>query len=100
MKTTREVLVAARALIAEPGAWRRQFDPFASDGRFTAIEALSRAAGSEVCNNAVYLDACRRLRCVIGSDDEEYGLTKWNRRASRKHTEVLAAFDKAIAGCL
>lgn len=96
-----DVLVAARALIADPANWTQgrfqktivQFDPPAPGDGFAycargAIYATAPRTGD--CVTALMI-----LRRAISSTKWD-GIVAWNDHPQRTHAQVLAAFDKAI----
>lgn len=83
----KEHLIAARKIIETPEKWwRGQRKP--KPGQRCIYGAI-HAVEDCVARPAVY----RRLQKVVGVER----LNEWNDAPGRKHAEVLAAFDKAIA---
>jgi len=89
--TTREILTAARELIADPRAWIQGTYSvvMATTGQacYCGFGALHAVALSTMCES----DARRRLNAVTGGD-----FMTWQDEPRRTHGEVLAAFDRAI----
>jgi hypothetical protein len=82
--TTRETLIAARALIDTPDKWTQG----------TMRQGVQRCMVGALCaaSSGSITPTVSALRRIIGC----WSLTAWNDRADRTHAEVLAAFDKAI----
>lgn len=98
--TTKEILVAAKALIEKPEAWTRGV--LARDAAGFEADVRSPAATCFCASGAImrttYDDMERRgawdaFHAAIGEDSPL--LTTWN--DNHGHAEVLAMFDKAIA---
>ena len=85
-----EVLTKARALIADPARWGK-----------VAPDRICLAAGSDcpltalahAASNEVHYEAKRAFIEAIGTG----WIGAWNDAPERTHTDVLAAFDRAIA---
>jgi hypothetical protein len=100
--TTREVLIAARGLIAK--GWTQGSFARASDGVGTSFndhDACSWCSlGALMAATPVAFDrgiAMSCLRDAIGRDANGRGsIQLWNDAPERTQAEVLAAFDKAI----
>jgi hypothetical protein len=106
-----ELLIKARALIADEDRWvrwvdrRRQPDGGYAYCAIGAINWTARAAEPRVCSEwsreakGAYLGAVRVLECVMrerfGQQDEWRGIIP-DFNNSRSHAEVLEAFDYAI----
>lgn len=101
MTTTRDTLVAARALIAEPGMWTQR--AFARNANGLPV---SDSYGLATCwcsvgairvaskRSSVRADTASALvRRGIGNPES---LAEWNDAPERTHAEVLEAFDRAI----
>lgn len=108
VKTTKEILIAARALIERPEAWTQEV--FAEDVDGVAVDPHYRGAvcwcasgaisaatydgltgehpGAVVARRAVWV-------AMLAMDRSSSSLYEFN--DSHPHTTVLAAFDKAIA---
>jgi hypothetical protein len=97
--TTREVLIAAQALIADPKHWTRGANARDATGRWTNTygnRAVSWCALGAVCRvstmDEVRADALGILRGLAEADGS--GLTEFN--DSRRHAAVIELFDRAI----
>jgi hypothetical protein len=90
----RDILIKAKRILIERGwcqgaYWKGKHEAFCCLG---AIANSSRdKLTSEDCMN--YCDACDRLKTSIKCDD----IPAWNDSPERTKTEILAAFDRAIA---
>lgn len=93
--TALDILKAARAKIARPEQWGQGL-PSERPGRICAFEAIVAKFDSATNTLDVksYLRAQRALCDVIGTESAAL----WNDAPERTHGQVLAAFDKAIAG--
>jgi hypothetical protein len=107
MKTTREVLVAARALIARPEAWTQgalartvENGVASSVGDFAtcwcAEGAVVKVGGDEIWHEVeggrcLYEQTLDALRVAAG------GIAIHRFNDTHSHADVLAAFDRAIA---
>lgn len=98
MKTTKEILIAARALIATPDRWTKHTSArdandapvIISDNNaicFCAGGAIEKAAPGSFDKLAKFIMMANGLRWI---------LTAWNDAPERTHAEVLAAFSRAI----
>jgi hypothetical protein len=98
---TLEILQKARALLEQPEGWTRgvlardslgRSAPVTSDDAcsFCMNGAIIRAAGG--FGDAAWLRACRAVEKAAGGDNIGF-----NDNPRRKHADVLAAFDRAIA---
>lgn len=91
MTTTRQLLIAARALIAEPGRWCQGIDRVM--GARCAAAALEDAGDGQPRNiRTLAYDTFKTTTGISGK------LSDWNDAPNRTHAEVLAAFDRAIEG--
>lgn len=101
--TTRQILVKARKIIAEPQAWAKEAQAYTDDGepvdfndpaacRYCAAAAIAVVA-STVQERWEAYDA---LAATLGFKQSRR-IVAWNNAKRRKHTDVLAAFDEAIA---
>ncbi len=112
MKTTLEILKAARALVAKPNGWIRGSWAAKRVGGKVATTAdwpalIRRGRYNCYCAaGAVYRvsdddDSSRRaFRALVGSDPPSWDagseLIDWNDRPRRTQKQVVALFDKAI----
>jgi hypothetical protein len=98
--TPRDVLVAARALIARPEAWTKGAFARAADGTRLYVGERRRrrsrcaagaylAAGGET-DDAGYMALCAAMGGV-------WAVSDFNDAETTTHADVLAAFDRAIA---
>jgi hypothetical protein len=98
-KTTRDVLVEARALIAKghaKGVSARRLDGYAVSSRSDDACAWCALAALSVVTNGPYWPAAESLsRVVYGHSNGNIPL--WNDAPERTQAEVLEAFDRAIA---
>lgn len=106
MKTTKQILVDARAIIDTPNKWRQgklatdkdnQPVPFYSNKaeRFCSVGAIYRATGSEYITPS--RKAITALFCSIPLDyDSVY---EFNDDTKTTHSDVLRVFDLAIEAC-
>lgn len=98
MPNTKETLIAARELIAEPERWTKgRAMEVAEDGsvRYCASGALSAAGGhhNEVIENC---SACAAADVLTSVLPRRLGVSGFNDLESTTHADVLAAFDRAI----
>lgn len=93
----REVLIAARSLIAKPENWIKGHGILTTmDGFcYCATYAVIRGGRMTFAGDITVMHAHERLRRAIGLRKRE--VFQWNDQPSRTHSEVVAAFDKAIA---
>jgi len=104
MTTTRDILIAARALIADPERWTRRVSARAAaekvcDATDDAAVAWCATGAIERCvsDDTEWQDALEALRSVLVPTTLITGhITAWNDRPSTTHADVLAAFDRAI----
>jgi len=94
--TTKEVLIAARALIEKPENWCSH--GWGHDNQRCGVRAVAIING-----RALYPD-CDEAPEIVGSIAENHlhdsvGEYFGNFNDTHTHAEVLAAFDKAIAEC-
>ena len=103
MTTTRDTLIAARALIAEPGRWtqgataRRAADNTSTGASSPDSARWCMRGAIQAANRGTWINenaAVERLCDVLGDPES---LADWNDAPERRHEDVLAAFDKAIA---
>lgn len=80
-----DALVKARALIEKPESWAQGTG---NRARMCMVQALNHA-----CRNKGYAVAYDLLHEATGDRFVSY----WNDAPGRTHSEVLAAFDRAIA---
>ena len=101
MQSATEILIAARELIADPAHWTQTFYARDADGIFTDVldEAACKFCGYgavlRATNSHDWTDASVRaaflLERVVGPS-----FASWQDARKRTHSEVLAAFDRAI----
>lgn len=114
----RDILIRARAIITPQNNWTHQ--AFARGQAGGACPVTSRRACSWCASGAIQLAVaesefpefvntlrevpnlwshplCNGARRVVGDVVGAYATSVWNDRST--HSEVLAAFDAAIAGC-
>lgn len=89
---TVDVLIAARALIEKPENWAQGINARLSSPPHCAGAALIKAKTGERLEDDALAAAFQALRPAISGD-----IVQWNDTPGRTHSEVLAAFDKAIA---
>jgi hypothetical protein len=96
--TALEALIKARAEIAEPARWtQKAYRRDATGEMCTQADAVCWCAAGAVRQvsggyNFASKPALKVLVSVVGGQVE-----RWNDAPERKHAEVLAAFDTAIA---
>lgn len=118
MKTTKEILIAARALIEDPKHWTRE--ALARDAHGLKVSTRDESAVcfcgagavSRICKlefdpdgsgktewQRAYNEATERLRVANGTNiiNINDGLGWCDKEGQGGHAAVLAAFDKAIA---
>lgn len=104
-RSTRDILIAARALIEKPERWIKGkfFDTRWVKGKpaqdcYCAVGAISQA-GFYLARTALNEDAISAVSVGAGLPAKTYWkpLSNWNDAPERTHAEVLAAFDRAIA---
>ena len=105
MTDTADVLRKARALIEEPDHWIKVYG--CTDRAGNPVEAYSEAACcfciwgalSHVTKNTFKAHELAALVTGHPYEDKDYYTpwVDWNDAPERTHSEVLAAFDKAIA---
>jgi hypothetical protein len=98
-----EILRGARELLEKPGAWTRgwfardEFGGTVNSGldheacKWCAYGALQRVSGKLVPH-----DAARFLDKVIGRE-HPWTIAEWNDKSRTRKSDVLSAFDEAIA---
>ena len=97
--TPREILIGARALIAEPENWcqdvsarssiNRAVDPDDPAAcRFCALGAIIRVGG--------YSEARYAATTLLDDEEMEMGVTVFNDAPGTTHDDILALFDRAI----
>lgn len=105
---TKEALIAARELIAKPGAWCQGHyaidsdlmvtDPSGGDAcSWCPLGALGRVTtwrGQMDAQPDAFLDASDRLSVSAGAQ-----IVRWNDDGTRTQAEVIALFDQAIETC-
>lgn len=103
--TTREVLVAARALIATPERWTKETSSWVRNGIecFCAIGAIGRAVDHDH-NAPATEDVNDALRAAMPAWflDRRTGrpsIVEFNDAPTTTHADVLQLFDRAIAAC-
>lgn len=85
-----EVLRGARTLIESPERWAHRPSEMMS-GRMCCLIAICRAAGGELT------DAELQAETLFRGAIRKPQIGRWNDWPRRTHTQVLAAFDRAIA---
>lgn len=93
--TTKEVLIAAKALIDTPGKWCKGAYK-SNDGRYCAVGAADAVAPASTATRVVVYDALfdampRWYR------SRKYIASKFNDARRTTHADVMAWFDRAIA---
>lgn len=83
MKTPKEVLVAARAVIEKPENWCQRF--WEDGGRRCAASAVGSVCQSQDEYNSAYNVLRQQMGDMVSSFNDTH-----------THAEVIAAFDKAI----
>lgn len=101
MTTTRDTLVAARALIAEPEAWTQGAFAKRADGGNTAAIAPAAicwcARGAiEMASRGSFENENAAVYAFQKANDTPSFIAEWNDAPERTHAEVIAAFDRAI----
>lgn len=105
--TTREILIAARALIATPERWTQgdrardaagaPIDPCDPRAVCWCISGALEAADPSGSDMDGFIGAALALEKVIVGLGHRAAIGDFNDAPERTHAEVLAAFDKAIA---
>jgi hypothetical protein len=96
--TIHEVLVKARALIADESRWGQDNGDGVPPRCHCAVTAIGAASGvtRDRCGDVMLFDAAKlALGQAAGVSPADCGLLIWNDHHA--HAEVLAAFDRAIA---
>jgi hypothetical protein len=102
------VLASARTLIVNPSAWMPcatwnaddEVDAasMGSDGRFSALQAITFAAWDGKDRVSVRAgNRCRYATKALSAAIPSSSVHAWDRDSTITHSEVLAAFDSAIA---
>lgn len=85
-----EILRAAKERIGTPEKWCKRH----KDGCLCASDAIC----TEGANVGTEWWPCRDYMCLaVGISNAPGKLAEWNDRVSRTHTQVMTAFDRAIA---
>ena len=90
--SVRDVLIAARKLIEKPENWCPNGSGDPRKNQHCIVMAVDRCRVGDGDTNQLAINA---LKNAIGVKR----LARWNDAPDRQHTEVLNAFDKAIAEC-
>src|SRR5262245_59984374 len=94
MTTTLDILIAARSKLARPEQWwNGRAGPTTGFHTVCLMGAVSLTCHDK--GDAFYEPALLALRSVIGPIPGL--LSEWNDAPGRRHSEILAAFDAAIA---
>lgn len=86
----RGLLIAARALLDTPEKWWR-------GSNHTGVEDNCRCPITAI-NDPWVMRLCRLFAAAAGLADDVQEIADWHDDPARTHAEVLAAFDRAIAG--
>lgn len=103
MTTTREILIKARALIAEPHAWTQGANAVTAQGIITFPQALdavkfcSMGAVARAGMEPDKFEACLHLLAKAIPPTFRGGVIKFNDDPQRTHAEILTWFDRAIS---
>lgn len=92
----REVLIRARALIAEPGTWTQGVDRRMIVRVNAPGDGLARCANGAISDATDDLDAQRAARLRLIAEIATF-IPYWNDEPGRTQRQVLAMFDRAIA---
>ena len=96
--TTKELLIAARAKIAQ--GWCQGMD--AADAQGNPVDWSSRKA-RQWCISGAMANACdgfhEGARAALLSAAKARSLVRWNDAQGRTQAQVLKLFDKAIKAC-
>ena len=96
--TTKELLIAARALIAEPNNWCQGFTAVRNGEHvsYCMAGAVSRVCADESTSKATEtLDALSEA--VNNTNGRFHSIVGFNDHKETTHEQILAIFDKAIA---
>lgn len=104
--TAKELLIAAKQLIATPDSWTKYYPATTSTGAcisphspdatcFCSYGALDKAAGPGDDNHIVYREALSALQELAPNGH----VAIFNDHPNTTHDMVLDLFDKAIASC-
>ncbi len=97
MPDVKETLIVARQLLAEPRNWKQR--AFGKDNCFCIVGAVAKALGKpplDIYDHPVVI-ALHKASGLTGEEDHDVQLFSWNDDPDRKHPEILALLDKAIA---
>lgn len=108
MSNTHKILVAARALIAEPGSWVKGTMAVTTKGQntmptsrsatcFCSLGALSRATHDLGLTGDDRGLATRALQAAASDLFGNWMIAQVNDRQSMRHADILRLFDTAIA---
>ena len=92
---TRDVLIAARAIIADPAMWY-QGDWSASGKIYDADEPC--CAKTAIFRAGPIALACDAIRCAARATPDCVSLNLFNDEPTTTHADIMAVFDRAIAG--
>lgn len=105
-KNTKEILVRARKLISTPEKWTQ--GTYARDKANNSTPYSSRQAVCFCTSGAIHRahielgedlsDAPFAVLSLYSPITKRNGIAYWNDMTDRRHSEVLALFDRAIAG--
>lgn len=99
MKTSKELLVAARSLIANVGWCQNDYkkhDIWFDVTGYCSIGALVYGNDSKSSSNLYELAEARLMQAIGLTETTTRDLIGWNDAPERTKEEVIAAFDKAI----
>lgn len=88
--TIKEQLIKAKELINTPEKWCQY--SYSNNGQCCMSGALLKVG----CRNTYHDSTYHLLQQVIGIDGK-MSLAEWNDQSDREHSQVMEAFDKAIA---
>lgn len=102
MKTTKEILVEARALIATPDRWTQHHQARNANGDLTSAmsaEAVCWCGWGAVWNVSFGADEDRIIAAedALSKQTPSLHFPGWQDHVGRNHAEVLEVFDRAIA---
>jgi hypothetical protein len=83
-------LTVARLYITLPESWIQGETSRDNDTKFCALGAINHAVGAG--DDRIWIRACQVLNLAMGTR-----IVSFNDEEGRKHEEILAAFDRAIA---
>lgn len=101
MKTTLDILVAARAMIEKPENWCQHYVALDANGKPVdsndrrAVRHCAAGALWAIASFAYPKGACDALNAAAGTPNQLSGFVEFNN--THTHPEVLALFDRAIA---